>query len=259
MIKQYNSNRTKITLLSNLVSQPARLAPRKPTCCSPFKVTTPKFCSHLTSFGLSQNFLGHILLIFTLIFSFINSDYVSAKHILNNEQIETVSKNVSIYSEILSDIDKYQERYFKIIKRNDVFLSFESNNTLNRDRKDLKKLYNKVKKQIRNKKYLKEYKEIEKRYSKCNEETTIGINSFMENNYNEIDNLLNKVYKEVQQKIPPEDFKYLVLSEKKWLKEVNSYEDVYNSMGFGTIGTMIYLDYQIDMRKFRTLLLMLYL
>ena len=43
----------------NLVSQPARLAPRKPTCCSPFKVTTQKFCSHLTSLGLSQNFLGH--------------------------------------------------------------------------------------------------------------------------------------------------------------------------------------------------------
>ena len=46
---------------SNLVSHIVASS-SEPPLCSPFKGTTPKFCSHLS--GLSQNLLGHILLKF---------------------------------------------------------------------------------------------------------------------------------------------------------------------------------------------------
>ena len=77
--------------------------------------------------------------------------------------------------------------------------------------------------------------------------------------YEDADELLNEVYKEVKGKISKEDFNKLKLSERKWLKDLDAYEKVFDSMGFGTISTLIYYTYQIDMREFRTLLLMMYL
>ena len=77
--------------------------------------------------------------------------------------------------------------------------------------------------------------------------------------YKKVDSLLNEVYKEVKTKITPQEFEKLKTSEKKWLKEVEDYYEVFESQEFGTIGTVIYYGYQIDMREFRTLLLMLYL
>ena len=181
------------------------------------------------------------------------------------------AKNVQKYSTQIADkksntnldklslIDNYQAKYFTIIKRNDVLLNIEDEKILNKDRKELKNLYKEVKKQIHNKTYLKEYNKIEKKYSKCDDMTDIGMKEFSMRNYNEIDNLLNEVYKEVKSKISSEDFKKLAESEQKWLEEVDNYKNVYNSMDYGTIGTLIYYDYQINMRNFRTLLLMLYL
>ena len=184
----------------------------------------------------------------------VNSSYISAKNMPAKKQVETVKS-----ADVLSSIDKYQEQYFKIVKRNDVFLQFEDREALKKDRKELKKLFAEVKKQIKDKDDLKKYKEIEKRYAECEEITTTGMNEFAENNYKEVDALLNEVYKKVQAKIPPEDFKKLTLSEKKWLKEVQDYKKIFDAQGFGSIGTVIYYDYEISMRQFRTLLLMLYL
>lgn len=193
---------------------------------------------------------------------FINNANASLLDNYDKNQVKIANKNATAPLEKLNMIDKYQEKYFTIVKRNNMFVNtvdFEDIDKIDNDRKELKKLFTEVKKQIKNKKYLKEYKAIEKRYSKCNEETTIGMNEFAKKNYDEIDSLLNEVYKEVKSKISPEDFKELTASEKKWLEEVKGYKKVYDSMGFGTIGTIIYYDYEINMREFRTLLLMLYL
>ena len=176
-------------------------------------------------------------------------------------KIKTMSfvEKIEYYSNKLSLIDKYQTQYFTIIKRNNILLNFENNKALNNDRKELQKLYKEVEKQISNKEYLAEYKRIEAKYSNCEETTTVGMNEFAEKNNKEVDDFLNTVYKKIQSKIPAEDFENLVLSEQKWLKEVDAYKQVYDSMGFGTIGTVVYYGYQTDMKSFRTLLLMLYL
>lgn len=169
------------------------------------------------------------------------------------------SRNSKGASEILSVIDSYQKNYFTIVKRNDVLLKEEDEKALNKDRKDLNRLYKKVQKQVTNKYYSKKYNDINERYSECDEITDIGMKDFADKNYNEVNNLLNEVYNEVKSKISPEDFENLAQSETKWLKEVEDYKTVYDSMDYGTIGTLIYYDYQINMREFRTLLLMLYL
>lgn len=168
-------------------------------------------------------------------------------------------EKVEYYSDKLATIEEYQAKYFTIVKRNNVLLNFEDEKALNKDRRELKNLYKKVEKQIKNKEYLAEYKQIKKKYSECEETTTAGMNEFAENNYREVDALLNTVYKKVQSIIPTEDFKNLVVSEQKWLNEVDNYKQAYDSMEIGTIGTVIYYDYQINMKSFRTLLLMLYL
>ena len=182
--------------------------------------------------------------------------------ILLTGSISSFAENISLNkdtSKILSDIDYYQENYFTIIKRNDMLLQMEDDKALNKDRKDLDKLYKKVKKQVTNKYYLKKYKDIKKRYAKCDEITDTGMTDFANNNYNEINDLLNEIYKEVQSKMSAEDFENLAKSEAKWKKEVEDYENVFSSMGYGTIGKLIYYDYKINMTEFRTLLLMLYL
>ena len=198
------------------------------------------------------------LLVTLLAITFINAPSSSAKNIFKI-QSHFSNKNLKTSDEKLALIDNYQKKYFEIVKRNDVLLNIEENDAVKKDNKELKKLYLQVKKQIKNKKYLNKYKDIEKRFSECEEETTIGMNEFAENNYKAVDDLLNEVYKEVKSKISSEDFKKLTQSEKEWLKEVEAYEKVFNSKGFGTIGTIVYYGYEIDMRSFRTLLLMLYL
>ena len=204
-------------------------------------------------------FVIYLLILTATLSLFIPGSYSSAKNLTAKKQAETVNKEQSTAAEKLSLINSYQEKYFQIIKRNDVLLNYEDDKTLNKDRKELKKLFSEVKKQIKNKDYLKKHKEIAKRYSKCDELTTTGMNEFEQKYYNEVDALLNTVYKEVQSKISSADFKNLTLSEKKWLKDVEAYKKVFDSKGFGSIGTIIYYDYEINMREFRTLLLMLYL
>ena len=170
-----------------------------------------------------------------------------------------VNKNQNEEAIVLSDIDYYQERYFEIIKRNDLLFSMENNKTLKKDRKELNNLFKEVKKQITNDQYLKKYNDIKKRYAKCNEITDVGMSDFAQRHYNEVDNLLNEVYKAVKPRTLPQEYKQLAKSEANWLKDVEDYEKVLDSMGYGTIGKLIYYDYQISVKEFRTLLLMLYL
>ena len=202
--------------------------------------------------------IGLISLLIAIMFILTGSINAFAKNVSS----KSTNKNQVQAQKILSDIDNYQKDYFTIVKRNDVLLFFEDVPELNNDRKELKKLFANVKKKVKNKNYLKEYKQIEKKYSKCScydEETMDCINEFAQNHNKEIDTLLNTVYKEVQTKISPKDLKNLTKSENKWLKEVEEYEKTYNANEFGSLGTSTYYDYQTDMKSFRTLLLMLYL
>ena len=197
-----------------------------------------------------------IICLISALMTFTNCSFAHAQNTVPQKQVVNVNVQAQ---KILSDIDKYQEQYFTIVKRNDVLLKYDSDKDLNKDRKELDKLYKKVQKRAKNKAYLKKYKDIEKRYAECNEMTTVGINEFSGNYYKEVDALLNEVYKEVQSTIPPEDFKKLALSEQKWINTVDNYKKTFDSMEFGSIGTVIYFDYQTNMAQFRTLLLMLYL
>lgn len=216
---------------------------------------------------MSKKFFKRKLTILTAIFAivmgitFLSATYVSAKNTSAQKQIKITNTKSATDTEKLMLIDKYQKKYFEIIKRNDVLLFFEDVPELNNDRKDLKKLFAEVTRKVKNKSYLKEYKQIEKKYSQCDcyDATTTCINEFAENHNKEADALLNTVYKEVQAKISPEDFKKLAERENKWLKEVENYEKSYNAMEFGSLGTSAYYDYQTDMKNFRTLLLMLFL
>ena len=162
--------------------------------------------------------------------------------------------------DILTQIDIYQEQYFQIIKRNNVLLQLSKDDESEKDLKDLEELYNKVKSNISSDcEFLKKYKEIEQKYAKNTGENTVEMNDFAQNHYNSVDKLLNDTYQAVKTKISAEEFNKLVKSEINWLKAVDGYRAVYDSQGFGSIGGLIFLDYQINMRQFRTLLLMLYL
>ncbi len=159
----------------------------------------------------------------------------------------------------LTKIDSYQEQYFKIIKRNDIFLRIESCDECDRDSKELSKLYDVVENQIHNNYYLQQYIQIEQKFAYNPGETTVEMNEFEDKHYEAVDKLLNETYQAVKKEISEEEFKKLTLSELKWLKEVKNYRKVFEEQQFGTIGSQIFTRYQINMRDFRTLLLMLYL
>ena len=76
--------------------------------------------------------------------------------------------------------------------------------------------------------------------------------------YEAVDKLLNETYQAVRIKIPREDFKNLIASELKWLKDVEQYHKVFEQQEYGSSRTWVNLRYEINMRQFRTLLLMLY-
>lgn len=161
---------------------------------------------------------------------------------------------------LLTQIDNYQSRYFEIIKRNNFLIEFDVDTK--KDKKDLEKLYLEVEKRIdANNEYLKKYYQNENDFknSPIELETTAQMNKYAYEGYKKVDELLNEVYQEVRKKISSEEFEELKISQRNWLQEVEDYGEVFDAQGFGTIGTVIYYDYQMDMRKFRTLLLMLYL
>ena len=179
-----------------------------------------------------------------------------------NEQIEVVQEEVAkpkSPDEILSEINSYQARYFEIVKRNNALLDISGDETAQRDLKELNNLFKEVENKIDSKnEYYIQYKTIQEKFSSNPGETTVEMNDFAEQNYEAVDKLLNSVYKAVKGNLSQEDFEKLKISQRAWLKEVTAYNKVFEAQDFGTIGTIVGLNYEIDMRSFRTLLLMLY-
>lgn len=162
-------------------------------------------------------------------------------------------------SKVLAKIDLLQAQYFSIIKRNDTFLNLYECDACAEDMEDLNKLFSEVRNNIdKDNYYLKKYDEIENSYSSSDLETTAEINNFMMEYYEAVDKLLNETYQAVRIKIPREDFKNLIASELKWLKDVEQYHKVFEQQEYGSSRTWVNLRYEINMRQFRTLLLMLY-
>jgi len=161
---------------------------------------------------------------------------------------------------ILNEINTYQDKYFKIIKRNNALLDLENRPEVISDLKELKLLFIEIKNKIdKDSKYLFEYEKIKNTYKQNNGSNTFEINEFAKRKFEAYDKLLNDTYKEIQNKLSKDDFEKLRISQIAWLKEVENYKKVFDSKGFGTIGTVIKYDYETNMRAFRTLLLMLYL
>lgn len=199
-------------------------------------------------------------LVFLAIFAFVISDNcVSAKNVSLNNEVKIVNDNEKSSLDKLSLIDKYQEKYFEIIKRNNMLLQVEDIEKFEKDSNELKELFNEVEKQITNKNYLKKYNKIQNRFSDCGGITTPEINKCAEKNYNAINKLLNNTYKKAENKANFEESKKLAQSQIKWEKDVEDYKKVFDSMDLGTIGTSTLYSYQINMMEFRTLLLMMYL
>ena len=168
-------------------------------------------------------------------------------------------QSIKTPAQTLQQIDELQARYFSIVKRNDVLLQICDSDEFQQDRKELNNLFKEVERKIdKDNYYLQKYYEIKERYAVNTGMSQSDMNAFASNEYEEVDALLNETYQAVKAIIPPEDFKQLITSELKWLKEVEDYYKVYEQQGFGTIGSLVHLGYECNMRNFRTLLLMLY-
>jgi len=188
------------------------------------------------------------------------NDYVTKTPAAQAEETVLPDKESYTAAETLAMIDKYQSRYFIIVKRNDMFLQGVDCGGCAKDTKDLSDLYTEVISKIdTNNSYFIKYKEIENEFAENTGETTYDMNMFANSHYEAVDKLLNEVYQAVKAKIPTEDFKNLTSSELMWIKEVEAYQKVFEAQGYGTLGTLKYLGYKTDMHRFRTLLLILYL
>ena len=176
-----------------------------------------------------------------------------------NTQVEEVSQGQDSKNNILSEINKYQAKYFEIIKRHDALLQVMSNDDADRDLDELDNLFAEIKTKIGSNYYLDEYNKIETDFENNAGETTLEIDEYTKQHYDAVDKLLNDVYKEVKTKISESDFEQLKSSQIQWLKDVDAYKTVFEQQGLGSVGNFVYNNYQINMRNFRTLLLMLYL
>ena len=190
------------------------------------------------------------------------------------EYIYKADKNLSS-SEILKQIDAYQEKYFNIIKRNDYFIKNNTLITENIDKKELNTLFNEVRNNLNKKNsYLEKLNIIDSAYEShgCLNSNDSSWSSIIEKtrkyndlscaesvsgDYNEqVDKLLNEVYQKIRTIISKEDFEQLKQSEIKWLKDI----DQYNKHCVENSPSCEMKDwYLCNMRRFRTLLLLQYL
>lgn len=197
------------------------------------------------------------LFVITAFLFTISGSCVFAKNNAPKEQIRIINNNLRSQTEAIELVDKYQKKYFEIIKRNNMLLQADDTEKFEKDSKELEDLFNEVERQVLDKGSLKKYKKIQKRFSDCSGITTPEINECAEKNYNAVNKLLNKTYKKAEAKASFEDAKKLAQSQINWEKEVENYKKVFDSMNFGTIGTSTFYSYQINMTEFRTLLLMM--
>ena len=209
------------------------------------------------------NSLQTIIIILLVVWALGLITFAMLKHdkTQNTTSAETKQEHViKTPAQTLQQIDELQARYFNIIKRNNVLLQIQDSDEYQHDMKDLNNLFKEVEQKIdKNNYYLQKYYNIKEQYAVNTGNTQSDMNTFASNEYEAVDGLLNETYQAVKAKIPPEDFKQLITSELKWLKEVEDYYKVYEQQGFGTIGSLVHSEYECNMRNFRTLLLMLYL
>jgi len=210
-----------------------------------------------------------ILLLICYFLFFHNQNSVQSEQAVNNtieqrnqiqEKTNRIKEIKKTPSDILDEINSYQAKYWEIVKRHDTLLMTWSDDDKEKDREELDRLFKEVINNIdSNNEYLEKYNEVEKEFENNSGETTVEMNEFASRYYEAVDKLLNDTYKAVKTKLNEEDFEQLKLTQRKWLKEVQAYYSVFEEQEFGTIRTIIHLDYEINMRNFRTLLLMLYL
>ena len=163
-------------------------------------------------------------------------------------------------SDVLSIINQYQTKYWEIVKRHDTLLMTWADDDKERDREELNLLFKEVQGKIdKDNTFFKKYIEIEEQFKENNGNNTIEVNEFASKHYDAVDKLLNDVYKAVRNDLSEKDFEQLKSTQIAWLNEVQGYKEVFDAQGFGTIRTVIAFNYEINMRNFRTLLLMLYL
>lgn len=223
-----------------------------------------KFCTNCGAKINTKNVnsLQTIIIILLVLWALGLITFAMLKHdkAQNTTSAETKQEHViKTPAQTLQQIDELQARYFNIIKRNDVLLQLQDSDEYQQDRKDLNNLFKEVEQKIdKNNYYLQKYYKIKEQYAVNTGNTESDMNIFASNEYEAVDGLLNETYQAVKAKIPPEDFKQLITSELKWLKEVEDYYKVYEQQGFGTIGSLVHSGYECNMRNFRTLLLMLY-
>lgn len=199
-----------------------------------------------------------LLLIFTagVIFFVLNNKKSDSTNIaLNSEENKKTE-----FQNALDEIDGYQAKYFEIIKRHDALLDMTNSTESKKDIKELSLLFQEVKNKInKDNSYLAEYEKIKEKRIKNLGNTEFEINTIASENHKVVDKLMNDIYSNIKSQLNKEDFEKLNISQKNWLSEVEDYNNIFNSKDFGTIKTIIKLDYEINMKSYRTLLLMLYL
>ena len=199
-----------------------------------------------------------IVIIFILALASIGGIYYVCNNKINKNSANIVQKRTA--KEILAEINELQEYYFKIIKNNHILLQINtSDEKFEQDFLELDDLTRGFTERFDdNNEFLRRYQEISANFSENTGETTYEMIEFEAEHYKAIDKLLNDVYKELKTKLSQEDFEQLKLSQRAWLKEVLDYEKIYKEQEFGSIGPIIKYGYEIDMRSFRILLLLLY-
>ena len=190
----------------------------------------------------------------------IHQDLQQAEQENNQNNVSQINKKQS-YAETLKQLEKYQAQYWEIIKRNDLLIDqgMEENVETDKDQKELMSLFKTVENKIdKDNQFYKKLEIIEKQFANNNGETQYDMNNFAGIYNDTIDGLLNDIYKNIKATIPESDFTNLKMSERKWLKDIESYKIVMNSEDLGSMGGMTKAYAIANMRKFRILLLLLY-
>lgn len=204
------------------------------------------------------------IVLITVLFKFENSkdnskneSFVSTNIPENKNEIPQIKE----YNKIFDDVERYQAKYWEIIKRHDILLQVaEFDDYYYNDLAELNALFVVMEDKINyNNKYLTQLREVDEKYKNNNGETQYEMN-MNAGAYNEaVDAVLNELYQDIRKTIPAIDFEKLKQSEIKWLKDIKDYEKVYYSEDRGSMGGMTYANMLANMRKFRTLLLIPYL
>ena len=180
---------------------------------------------------------------------------------LDKENKNSFIKEPQSPQEILADIDRLQAKYFEIIMRHDMLWQVTDDyNGRENDLEDLSILYKEInKKTDKTHPLYKKFKKIVSEDSNESVKDTIELTAIADQYEKNIDDLLNEVYKEIKLKLPEKDFIALRNSQRKWIKDLNAYTQIYDQQDFGSISPLVKYYYEADMKCYRTQLLMMYL